>query len=416
MQKMISPNLRKYLAVLLGLYPIMAVSSQTLLDAVMIAISIIWVIFFIRERRYPDLMFKKIGTEWLFLGYFLVVVSGFIFNASPDAPWFENLLKFLWILNLYILVFAFETAPIILEKVIKFIAVLVFFPTIYSLISYLHGTDLITGRDNSRITGLVNSATYHAHGNAVIFVFLMALYLFTYRKMTTRWQFFCIVSIALLGASIFLTLTRGIWLSIVISSVLMAALIRWKRAFQVLTFLGLLFGVMFFSFGVFRARIATPMHNDGSAMERINLFKVNIQMWQEYPLLGIGMGENLRRNREYWDRPEWKMPDEYITSHAHNQFINVLSTTGVFGLIFFCSFYFFFIYKNVLHLKSLSHQKSSPEYILSFACLWVQLEFLLGCLTDVSFEYAKIRALLILVWALVVVLDRRTLQVQSSES
>lgn len=155
--------------------------------------------------------------------------------------------------------------------------------------------------------------------------------------------------------------------------------------------------------------------NDGSAIQRINLLKVNLQMWREYPWLGIGHGENLRRNREYWDRPEWNMPPNYITSHAHNQYVNVLATTGILGFIAFMSFFSFFLIKNIKLLIKASHNKASANYALLFACLWAQIEFWLACLTDVSFEYAKIRALLILVWALVIALEKNAKSMTGEE-
>ena len=141
--------------------------------------------------------------------------------------------------------------------------------------------------------------------------------------------------------------------------------------------------------------------------ERVSLLKVNLQIWREYPLFGIGYGENLRRNREYWNRPEWNKPADYITSHAHNQFINVLSTTGIFGFFFFCAFYFYFFYKNIKLIQTSRAEKKTESYAILMTCLWVQLEFFLACFTDVSFEYAKIRALLILVWALLAALQAR---------
>ena len=49
-----------------------------------------------------------------------------------------------------------------------------------------------------------------------------------------------------------------------------------------------------------------------------------------------------------------------------------------------------------------------PErFALLVVALWAQWQFVLACLTDVSFEYAKIRALILLVWALVIAIDQK---------
>lgn len=358
---------------------------------------------------------KRNGTELTIALYIVIVAAGFIFNASADAPWWQSLMRFSWVLNLYILTFAFSKSDIKPEKSLQFLAMATLIPTIYSLISFYHGVDLITGRDNSRITGLVNSATYHAHGNAIIFVFMVAILFFVYKKLSIPWKFVTVFSILLLGTSIFLTLTRGIWLSVAISSIFMAFLMPWKRALKLVLFLALIFSTLYWGFPSVRNRISSTSVAQGSTGERVNLLKVNLQMWREHPWLGIGHGENLRRNREYWDRPEWNMPEGYITSHAHNQYVNVLATTGILGFIAFMSFFTFFLVKNVKLLIKASKNKASTNYALLFACLWAQIEFWLACLTDVSFEYAKIRALLILVWALVIALEKNAKSMTGEE-
>jgi O-antigen ligase len=214
----------------------------------------------------------------------------------------------------------------------------------------------------------------------------------------------CAISLFLLGISILLTFTRGIWLSIFFSTVIMSAILSYKRTIMLILGFGILIGGLFLAWPKFQDRMLHTK-NVAANMERINLFNVNIQMWKEHPILGIGYGENVRRNREYWDRPEWNMPPEYMTSHAHNQFLNVLTTTGVLGLIPFVIFMSFFFFRNIKVLKRAT--PGSAGYILLFCCLWGQIEFLLACLTDVSFEYAKIRALLVLIWAIVIATERK---------
>jgi O-antigen ligase len=266
-------------------------------------------------------------------------------------------------------------------------------------VSFVRGFDLITGTENSRITGLVNSATYHAHGNAVLFVILIGCLYFSYHRLSSLWKVISLVSTTLLGMSIYLTYTRGIWISIFVSSALMLFYLDPKKLVK----LCILTVVVFFCALQFSPKLQERVQQTTTLLtsneERVSLLKVNLQIWREYPLFGIGYGENLRRNREYWDRPEWNKPADYITSHAHNQFVNVLSTTGVFGFFFFCAFYFYFFYKNVKLIQKSRTEKRTESYAILMTCLWAQLEFFFACFTDVSFEYAKIRALLILVWA-----------------
>lgn len=404
---------RSILSVLFGLYLVAAVSSQSLLDTVtmlIIGLSLYWLA---RDRQ--KIIMQKIGIEWALIGYFAVVVLGFIVNAAPDAGWRRALLKFSWLFLLYFLILAFQLIKIVPVWLVQFVSSLSLLPTVYSLISYIHGVDLLTGRDNSRLTGLVNSSTYHAHGNAVIFVFLAGGLYFCYQELTTKWRAFVLTSTFLLGVSIFLTFTRGIWISLFVSTCLVFFFLDRKKLIKIVSLGALIFILFLSTWSKFKDRIENSS-SAASNQQRVDLFHVNVEIWQEYPWLGIGYGENQRRNREYWDRPEWHKPAGYIVSHAHNQFLNVLSTTGVFGFFFFCSFYFYFIRKNFKLIRLTSRTQTPHKYAVLVVCLWAQVEFFLGCLSDVSFEYAKIRALLVLIWALVVAIDWKPDLVQEIKS
>ena len=119
-------------------------------------------------------------------------------------------------------------------------------------------------------------------------------------------------------------------------------------------------------------------------------------------------GENQRRNREYWDRPEWQMPSDYIKSHAHNQLVNVLSTTGLVGLFFFLLFTVNYVATNVRLFKHATKASLQEKWLL--ICLTSQFAFILSCLSDVTFEYAKLRILILIPWALLMSLKQGEIQ------
>lgn len=390
--------------IFMSIYPIAAVSSQSALDVSTILMFVVtaWMIY----KNRQDFTIKWIGIEWAFLGYIATVVLGFAINASPEAEWFRSAVKFSWVINLYILILTFQSLKIDMVKIAKVLGLGTLLPNVYALMSYVAGYDLMTYRINERITGLVNSSTYHAHGNAVLFVALIGALAFSKDYLSRAWKMFLWFAAALLGGSIFLTFTRGIWFSVLASSVVVLFLFwNWKKALLLLVVTFVLSGLAYQFWPKFNQRIQDS--NSAYNHERLNLTKVNIEMWREYPWLGIGYGENLRRNREYWDRPHWNMRAGYLESHAHNQYLNVLSTTGIVGSIFFNIFFFFFILKNALMLRKTSRKETPQKFAMLVICFWAQIEFALACLTDVGFEYAKIRGLLILVWALVIAIDQK---------
>lgn len=404
-----------FVTFLFGVYPFGSVTSQSLLDFSIVLLTLVWLKKIVSSGIRPISEWNWLGIEWAFLGYIFIVILGYVFNGTPGIDYFFSARKFVWILHLYILIGVLSTIQIDLKKLVQYFAFAFILPNLYALISFAMGYDLITKMPSVRILGLVNSATYHAHANAVIFVFFLSVFLFQFKKMSKLMRWISVVSLILFGLSIFLTFTRGIWISIAVSAFVFGAFLEFKKtAYASLIALALCF-VAYTTQPLVANRVKHSFNTEANS-ERLNLFKVNVQIWKEYPLLGIGYGENLRRNREYWDRPEWNMPSDYITSHAHNQFLNVLSTTGVFGFIFFISFVFFFLKKNWVLLKKTNRFEAPNRYALLFSCLFAQVEFYLACLSDVTFEYAKIKALLILVWALVVALEIKPSIVKEDEN
>jgi hypothetical protein len=155
---------------------------------------------------------KRIGIEWAFAAYFVVVLLGFYFNASPDAEVAASLAKFSWVINLYIYIYAFSRIEMSPQKLICFFAFAFLLPNAYALATYFAGFDFLTQNYTHRIIGLVNSATYHAHANAVLLVFMAAVLWLCREKISRRLFIFSFVSLLIFALSVFLTHTRGIWL------------------------------------------------------------------------------------------------------------------------------------------------------------------------------------------------------------
>lgn len=404
MLKLITNKEPLFCLLCLGFAALGSVASQSLLDAATIFLSgsLIWSLF--KNRNEWPIYFKKVGPEWAILAYFVTVVAGYVLSASADAEVAWNLKKFTWVLSFYVYIYAFGRSKLKPKQMLWYFSLFFLIPNLYAIVGYLVQFDYITQVVIRRAIGLVNSSTYHAHANALLFVFFAALLIFYFNRLSRTLKVVGTLSLIIFFFSIFLTFTRGIWISLFLSTLIMTYFVNWKWATAFVVGAVILCAGMYITIPQFRDRL-NPANSRESTDERANLINVNLQMWHEHPLLGIGYGENQRRLREYWDQPAWNMPQNYIISHAHNQYLNVLSTTGVFGLAFYLVFHFFFLRKNLVMLKA-EKNKKGLRYILIFACLWAQFEFIFACVTDVTFEYAKIRALYLMIWALLIAIDR----------
>lgn len=378
------------LAFLIGLVVLGGVASQSLMDTATVFIFL----FFLKDlyqKKTSLSEIKPLGIEWAFIGYFLVAVVSLALNGKPPVPWFEYLSKFNWILNLYLLIYAFNKIDLNHKKWLNYFALAFLIPNLYAVATHITRYDYLTKQAlTGGIIGVVNSATYHAHGNSLIFVFFTAFFIFCYKILSEQQKIFLTSAVLLMGASTFLSFTRGIWGATFVSLLILFLLQNKKYAlyFVAICFFGLILSVSFSD--LIRLRIINTFtgHND---YIRLELIQVHLLMFKTHPWFGIGFWDSYRQIADYW--PQLGKAPDHFESHAHNQIVNVLATTGLFGAFFFAAITCFFVKKAVAFYKS---SKSTIQmHALSVACLILLIQFFLACITDVTFEYAKIRGILV---------------------
>lgn len=382
------------------------VVSQSLLDFMIILIFIGFAVNFIRNKSETSMVLRKpFLFEYGFIFYILAILIGFlILDITDKEAWFK-FNKFHWIINFYLFVWAFSRYEISLTKLTKFFTIAYLLPNLYSIISTLTAYDPIHGRvlENFRLVGLLESATYHAHGNGLILTFFVVILFFQFKNLSRFFKLLSIFALLAMAFGIFLTFTRGIWLSLSITT-LIFLFYHSKKLFVTTLVSGILLLSAFYTFSItFRDRIKHSIETKNADQERWGLLNVHIQMIKESPIVGIGYFNSLSHTPpEVWKKYGYNKV--YINSHAHNQFLNVLATTGVIGFIPFLLFYFWFFVTNVRLVRKFKNENNQNYYILAMACLMTQIEFTLANLTDIGFEYAKIRSLILLVWAIVLCL------------
>lgn len=378
-----------------------SVTSQSLMDAGMILIFILFLVDFFKKRvSLSD--FQKIGIEWALIGYFFVAMLSLSLNGKQPVPWLFYIAKFTWIPNLYLGIYAFNRTEINYRKWMKFFNWAFLIPNFYAIFTYFKGFDYITQKPIVGVIGLLDSATYHAHGNSLIFIFFSAIFVFCYKSLSKTEKIFSIFSLSLMGISIFLSLTRGIWGALFITLFLLS-LLRNKK-FSFLFVMGtLLTLILLVSLNPLIQERLFQSFTSHSDQVRSQLLQVHWVMFKEHPWFGIGFWESYRQIADYW--PKIGLPPDYFETHAHNQYLSVLATTGIIGFLFFISFYGYFFQQAVRFYKK---TQNNPLFnTVSIACLLLVIQFALACLTDVSFEYAKIRELIVLGFSALVSLKQR---------
>ncbi len=381
------------------------VVSQSFLDLMITLIFVCFIIDYSRNKyAYAPSFRKPFLFEYGFILYPLLIIIGFfVLNITDTESWFR-LYKFHWIINFYIFVWAFSRYEINLTKLLKFFSIAYLIPNFYAIAFTIYNNYWSlnpSNPNNTRLLGLLESATYHAHANGLILTFFLTVLFFQFKKLSSNYKTLCILAVLLMAIGIFLTFTRGVWLSLTLTILLFLLLHHRKLFFTVLASGAILISGLYMYSASFRDRVEHSIQTKTADSERWDLFDLHVKLFKDHPVFGIGYFNSLSHTPEATWSHYGYTTENRLNSHAHNQLLNVLSTTGILGLITFSLFYFWFLIINIRLTIKYKTEKLENLYILSVACLMTQLEFLIANLTDVGFEYTKIRSLILLVWALV---------------
>lgn len=356
-------------------------------------------------KPFPD----KIGLEWFWPIWIVVVAIGFYTGPDSNGRWVSRLFEFRWILILYVLISTISIFKINSQFIKRICIGLICTPLIYAYLSYFRQYDWLMDRPIwGRMVGLFASPMTFAHSFSMPFLLLLgAVIHFLYQKWTLKkshqnlgpYSWVTITTTVLLGIAIFLTMTRGVWVAVFFSIAVGCFWISWRLG---VAYLGLALStitILFFSWGKFQTRVLQVFDPNSYDHERITLWKTNWRIFLDHPIFGVGYGQNRHLLRQYYD--QMGVPAGYFESHAHNQYLHFMAGTGITGLICYLFLWYFMISKSVVAIRNYKNKglENSLEYGLSLGCLMAQIGFVLGGLTEANFEHSKVVYMLLTLWS-----------------
>ncbi len=174
-------------------------------------------------------------------------------------------------------------------------------------------------------------------------VFFIALSLAFQPQGTARWKyvFVALVScLAVLG-----TFARSIWLSFLIA-VPVFGIIKGRRigSLVTITFASALILLFIFIPSIRDRAISAVVPSENQT--RLNLWKTTLHMSKDFPITGIG-----EDNFDYYFA-QYKVPGYYdATGHPHNDYLQVLVSSGIPGLTAFIALWIFVLRRGFRTLK-----------------------------------------------------------------
>ncbi len=396
-------DLRKVQGFLLALFALSLITSMAGMEIFGWSLFALALVTFARVRRAPELLLQPV----LLAAYALVVWVGFGLwwnSAGLAKPW-TAFAEMRWVFSLIGLVAAFfmvtESLAARDQKFEKFlwpliaVAVLI---SLYSISQYWTGADWLRGArspllliEESRGTEELRYRPYGLFRMTLTYACSFAMFgllpfclAFKYRGTVKFWILqACAVVIFL---SVFMTFSRGVWIS---SSVALVFLLwhLWRKSLLVLPFVAV--AVMALSLAlspVLRGRvfsIADSKHQSNS--ERMNLWRANWLMFKTHPIVGVGFEQNGPPIVDTYYR---ELGITSLRSHAHNNYLNFLSGTGLPGLVFYLCFIggaLFLTWKNV------GRYRDTDMYYVIVASLGAQIVLHVGGLTEYNFGDAEVQ-------------------------
>ena len=146
------------------------------------------------------------------------------------------------------------------------------------------------------------------------------------------------IGLILLGLfAIFMTLSRGTWLGVLVTFLIWGAYQNWKWMLA----LSMVFVLSVFSFGPESiARRAELLDNQiGTASGRTPIWEAAVDLIKERPLFGYGYGPQIFSQIYEKERPSHPVPEANVP-HEHNLFLALLIQNGIVGLLLYLWIFF----------------------------------------------------------------------------
>ena len=290
------------------------------------------IIYFLPKANYKS--YPK--SAWFLLFFSVVIVLSIYANQDVIANGYKNIGKVKYFLYgfLGIAPIAWFSNKHMTKKHISLFLYILFIATtigtISGLIGQFYGVNPITMRIPNipeRNSGVMGMVMNYAHNLSFILILNVGLVLYRDKAREFLNIKFIIICLLVNLVGFYFSYTRGAWIGF-LGALPFFFLKSNKKMFMVILALGLLGG------GVVYKLAGHNVQRSSSNAQRIDLWKGSFQAFQDRPFLGYGYLNYEPHSVEIKQRLNLSTAKD-ISSHSHNNILEILATTGMLGFIFF---------------------------------------------------------------------------------
>jgi O-antigen ligase len=395
--------LRGTISALAVLYMISLTCSMAAMEITSWALFLAFALYLLATDGRSGVKFQVIGVEIPLA----ILASAGILGLILHTGWSEGLYGAGRMRNL-ILLFTFAFALQLIKKLHRLVVLLMICGTIvavYAIWQHYSGIDLwrhnhralwpdAYGSTHYASIGLFNHHLTYGHSFVMILAIPWAMLLLM-RKSLNRWQIAGVTaSFALLFTSLIFTYGRGVWIAMVVGLLVMTAFVSRKLVAAVLVGVAIIGIILFDRGGRFHNRVISMVGidtgNRGDMLtisERQQLWMANFLMFEDHPLVGVGYSNNEALTPEYYKRMGVV---DGLVGHAHNNYIQMLSTTGIIGFTAYMAFIILFLMMTFELYRAIPVDDLWGR-MMALAAFGAQISFHVGGLTQFNFGDMKVQ-------------------------
>lgn len=364
-----------------------------------------------------EFRFFGTGADLPLVAFLVVIVCGLFINA-PQADLVKELGSLRWALLLYLLSYSFYLFPGLNKYFYSLLTVGALIGG-YAVFQHFTGIDFryewglraqsavtpapFSGADVFQSVGLMSHHLTYGYLFSMLFCFPVAALMLSAQR-SFIFKFLMLLSTAVIGMSLVWTYGRGVWIATLSSLLFMAAYVSRKILFSFLILAGIIVGTLYISNDGFKERLDSIWDSQyTSNADRRDLWRANLEMFSDHPWIGIGWTQNEGRIFEYYEKLGI---ENKFGGHAHNNYLQLLASTGLLGFVA----YMLFIISFLLMTHRLWTDVPKSHYwhrVIVLGALGTQISLHAGGLTQWNFGDAEVNHFFIFTLAIIAYMSER---------